>query len=80
MDLGFLNPINAASSAIKSLVDVWNTVKDRKSSETASMLADLTSLLEELRKTHSTIVKLVSPLRRIPDTPASFADDFKKVF
>ncbi len=80
MNLNFLNPINAASSAIKSLVDVWNTIKDRKDRETASMIADLTGLMEELRKTHSTIVKLVSPLRRIPDSPATFASDFKNVY
>jgi hypothetical protein len=80
MDLTFLNPINAASSAIKSLVEVWNSIKDRKDRETASMIADLTGLLEELRKTHSTIVKIVSPLRRIPDSPTTFASDFKNVF
>jgi hypothetical protein len=80
MNLDFLNPINAASSAIKSLVDVWNTIKDRRDRETASMIADLTSLIEELRKTHSTIVKLVSPLRRIPDSPATFASDFENVY
>lgn|SRR5262249_27662868 len=80
MDLAFLNPINGAASAVKSLVDVWNTIRDRKDCETASMIADLTGLMEELRKTHSTIVRLVSPLRRIPDSPASFAGDFKNVY
>jgi hypothetical protein len=46
----------------------------------ASVAADLTALMEELRKTHSTIVKLVSPLRRIDDHPATFAQDFKKFY
>lgn len=80
MALDFLNPISVAASAIKSLVDVWNLIKDRKDCETASIIADLTGLMEELRKTHSTIVKLVSPLRRIPDSPATFAGEFKGVY
>lgn len=80
MNLDFLNPINAASSAIKSLVDVWNTIKDRRDHETASMIADLTGLMEELRKTHSTIVKIISPLRRIPDSPSTFAIDFENIY
>lgn len=77
MNLDFLNPLNIAASAVKSLIDAWNTIKDRKDRETTSMIVDLTDLMEELRKTHSTIVKLVSPLRRIPDAPATFGSDFK---
>ncbi|MGB7621849.1 MAG: hypothetical protein WBN92_05820 [Terriglobia bacterium] len=80
MKLDFLNSLNVAATAAKSLVDVWSTIRDRKDRETASMLADLTDLMEELRKTHSTIVKLVSPLRRIPDSPSTFVNDFKNVY
>jgi hypothetical protein len=75
-----LNPINDAADAVKTIVDVWYTIKDRKDRETASIVADLLGLMEELRRTHSTIVKLVSPLRRIPDSKATFANDFVKVF
>jgi len=80
MNLDFLNPLNIAASAVKSLIDAWNTVKDRKDRETTSMIVDLTDLMEELRKTHFTIVKLVSPLRRIPDAPATFGSDFKSAY
>jgi hypothetical protein len=78
--LDFLNPLNIAAEAIKTLVDVWTTLKDRKDGETTSIIADLTDLIEELRKTHSTIVKLVSPLRRISDDPMAFGNEFKKVY
>jgi hypothetical protein len=78
--LDFLNPLNIAAEAIKKLVDVWGTIHDRKNRETTSMLADLTDLIEELRKTHSTIVKMVSPLRRIANNPVTFENDFKSVY
>ncbi|HKP48317.1 MAG TPA: hypothetical protein VJT50_17070 [Pyrinomonadaceae bacterium] len=78
--LDFLNPLNIAAEATKKLVDVWSTIKDRKNRETTSMIADLTDLIEELRKTHSTIVKMVSPLRRISNNPVTFGDDFRSVY
>lgn len=78
--LDFLNPLNIAAEAIKKLVDVWGTIKDRKDRETTSMLADLNGLTDELRKTHATIVKLVSPLRDIDNDPATFGNDFKSVY
>ena len=78
--LDFLNPINAAIDAGKKLVDVIVSLKDRRDRETTSIIADLTDLMEELRKTHSTIVKLVSPLRRMDDNPATFGEDFKKLY
>ena len=78
--LDFLNPINTAVSAAKSIVEIWSNLKDKKDRENSSIAADLTDLMEELRKTHSTIVKLVSPLRRIPDNPATFGNDFVAVY
>lgn len=78
--LDFLNPLNIAADAIKKLVDVWTTLKDRKDKETTSMLADLSGLMEELRKTHFTIVKLVSPLRRTADDPMVFGKEFEGVY
>jgi hypothetical protein len=78
--LDFLNPLNIAAEAGKKIIDVWVNIKDRKDRETTSMIADLTDLIEELRKTHSTIVKLVSPLRRIADNPNTFGNDFTAVY
>ncbi|OGO35868.1 MAG: hypothetical protein A2Z03_04515 [Chloroflexi bacterium RBG_16_56_8] len=78
--LDFLNPINTAVSAAKSIVEIWSNLKDKKDRENSSIAADLTDLMEELRKTHSTIVKLVSPLRRIPDNHATFGNDFVAVY
>jgi hypothetical protein len=78
--LDFLNPINIAADAGKKLVDVIVTLKDRQNRETTSVTADLTGLMEELRKTHSTIVKLVSPLRRIADNPATFGEDYRAIY
>ena len=78
--LAFLNPLNAAADTATKLVDLWLKLDDRKKRETASMIADLDDLLEQLRKTHSTIVKLVSPLRRIQDDPVTFKDDFTAVY
>jgi hypothetical protein len=48
--------------------------------ESESIRADLLGLMEELRKTHSTIVKAISPLRRIADDPATFAAAFRSVY
>ncbi len=48
--------------------------------ESASIRATLLSLMEELRKTHSTMVKAISPLRRIKDDPDTFALDFGAIY
>jgi hypothetical protein len=48
--------------------------------ESASVIADLTALMEELRRTHSTIVKLVSPLRRAVADPITFVEKFRNVY
>ncbi len=45
-----------------------------------SIRSDLLSVMEELRRTHSTLVKLVSPLRRVKDSAATFADEFEAVY
>ncbi|MGA2166908.1 MAG: hypothetical protein ABSG62_01770 [Terracidiphilus sp.] len=78
--MDFLNPINSAAQTTKSLVDIWANFKDRRDRENTSVAADLTALLEELRRTHSTIVKLVSPLRRISDNHQTFSNDFTAVY
>ena len=78
--LDFLNPINVAVEAGKNIIDVIVTSKDRQDRETTSTTADLTELMSELSKTHASIVKMVSPLRRIKDDPATFGEDFKAVY
>jgi hypothetical protein len=78
--LDFLNPINVAVEAVKKLFDVMLSLKDRKEQETASITADLIDLTQELSRTHSAIVKLVGPLRRVPDDPETFAANFKKAY
>ena len=78
--LEFLNPINAGAIALRPLVDSWSSLDNPARQEAAGIAADLTSLLEELRRTHSTIVKTVSPLRRLPDDAAVFPEKFKDVY
>ncbi|MFZ5879351.1 MAG: hypothetical protein ACOY0R_08265 [Chloroflexota bacterium] len=78
--LDFLNPVNTAVETGKSLVDVFASLQDRRERENTSMAADLQELISELRRTHATIVKLVSPLRRIPEDPAVFAGEFRQVY
>ncbi|MHC4742422.1 MAG: toll/interleukin-1 receptor domain-containing protein, partial [Planctomycetota bacterium] len=78
--LDFLNPVNAGAKSIIPLADSLNSFGDRDRQEAASITADLTSLLEELRRTHSTIVKMVSPLRRVPDDPKVFPVEFLNVY
>jgi hypothetical protein len=48
--------------------------------ESESIRTTLLSLMEELRRTHSTLVKLVSPLRRLKDNPGTFGDEFEAVY
>jgi hypothetical protein len=48
--------------------------------ESESIRAEFLSLMEELRKTHSTIVKTISPLRRVQDNANTFASDFEAVY
>ena len=78
--LDFLTPVNTAVSIVKSLVDEWRTMHDRQDSANKAIAADLMGLLEELRKTNSTIVKLVSPVRRIKDDPLTFAGEWQNVY
>jgi hypothetical protein len=53
---------------------------DRDDLESASIRGSLLSLMEELRRTHSTLVKAISPLRRIKDDPETFTKDFQAVY
>jgi hypothetical protein len=78
--LDFLTPVNTAVSIVKSLLDEWRKVQDRQDSANKAIAADLMGLLEELRKTNSTIVKLVSPVRRIKDDPQTFAGEWQNVY
>jgi hypothetical protein len=78
--LDFLNPINAGANAVAPLVDLWSSLGNRDQQAVSSIATDLTSLLEELRKTHSTIVKMASPLRRIPNDSKVFPAQFNNVY
>jgi hypothetical protein len=78
--LDFLTPINTAVSIAKSLVDEWRKMQDRQDSANKAIAADLMGLLEEMRKTNSTIVKLVSPVRRIKDDPQTFAGEWQDIY
>jgi hypothetical protein len=78
--LDFLNPVNTAVSIVKSLVDEWRKMQDRQDSANQAITADLVGLLEELRKTNSTIVKLVSPVRRLKDNPQTFAAEWQDIY
>jgi hypothetical protein len=81
MDLSFLNPINTIVEIVIKLRDAWNNERDRTDREKASISADLLALLNELGKTHTMIVMLVSPLRRIDDSNhQTFARDFTAVY
>src|SRR5271166_2482713 len=71
-----LQDVSGAVQVVRSLAGQL-TLGDLTSE---SIRADLLSLMEELRKTHATIVKAVSPLRRIPDDEATFANDFRAVY
>ena len=78
--LHFLKPINAGAEAVTPLLDSWSSLGNRDQQDVASIAADLTSLLEELRKTHSTIVKMASPLRRTPNDSKVFPVEFNNVY
>jgi hypothetical protein len=71
-----LRDVDGAAQIVRMLTGKL-TQSDR---ESESIRADLLGLMEELRKTHSTIVKAMSPLRRIADDPATFAADFRAVY
>lgn len=48
--------------------------------ESETIRAELLGLMEELRKTHSTLVKAISPLRRIRDDAQTFGPEFSEVY
>src|SRR5438270_12142651 len=78
--LDFLDPITKAIPSIKGLADAVDAKRAQDDQQAASITADLAALVEELRKTHAMIVKLVSPLRRIPNDPQTFAQGFSTVY
>jgi hypothetical protein len=72
-----LHDVNGAAQVTRTLAMMQLTQGDL---ESESIRADLLSLMEELRRTHSTIIKSISPLRRIPDNEATFAGDFRAAY
>lgn len=71
-----LQNVNDAASAARTIV--MNLSKSDLESE--AIRAELLGLMEELRKTHSTLVKAISPLRRLRDDPQIFQDEFPAIY
>lgn len=74
-----LGKVDDAAGAVSTLVELMRLRKD-DDFVNARIVATLTELMVELRKTHSTIVKLISPFRRIEDSPKTFSRDFKAYY
>ncbi|MFL7793588.1 MAG: hypothetical protein AB8I69_15710 [Anaerolineae bacterium] len=71
-----LNGVDDAARAVQAISQVLG----RGDLESESVRSSLLGVMEELRRTHATIVKAISPLRRIKDDVKTFADDFGKVY
>jgi hypothetical protein len=71
-----LKNVNDAAQVTRTIA----TALSKGDLESESIRADLLSLMEELRRTHSTIVKAISPLRRIKDDETTFENDFKATY
>lgn len=80
LHINFLGPIDSAADSVAQIAGAWEVLHDAEAYEVKTTIADLTSLMEELRRTHATIVKLISPLRRIPDDVTAFADAFRQYY
>jgi len=75
VSLFFLDPMNAASDAIRRVL-----ATDPGAAALAGVRAGLIALVKELRATHKAIVELVNPLWGVADDPTTFADDFRRVY
>lgn len=71
-----LQNVNDAAGAARAIA--MTLTKGDLESET--IRAELLGLMEELRKTHSTLVKAISPLRRIRDDAQTFGQEFGEVY
>ncbi len=71
-----LRDVNDAAEVTRTLAAQLS----RGDLESESIRADFLRLMEELRRTHSTLVKAISPLRRIPDDEETFEEDFRAVY
>jgi hypothetical protein len=71
-----LDNVNDISKATNAFVEL---IRSRNEDDIVytRIVGILTDLMVELRKTHSTIVKLISPFRRIPNNHKTFSRDFK---
>jgi hypothetical protein len=79
-NLYFLDPINDAARMAEVIAALARNTDFQKDRGVANVVADLNDLMEELSETHKTIVKMVSPLRRVSDDHAQFADEFRVVY
>ena len=74
-----LGKIDDTASAVSAIVQLMG-LRTKDDLVNASITAVLTDLMVELRKTHSTIVKLISPFRKIEDNPGTFSKDFRAYY
>lgn len=78
-DLNITIPLQNVNDAARVTREIVKTLTTG-GLENETVREDLLSLMEELRKTHSTLVKAISPLRRVPDTPGVFEPKFREVY
>ena len=74
-----LGKVDDTVSAVSAIVQLMR-LRTKDDLVNAGIVAVLTELMVELRRTHSTIVKLISPFRRIEDIPNTFSRDFKAYY
>jgi soluble cytochrome b562 len=74
-----LDNVNDISKATNTFVELISSRKEDDFVNTR-IVGILTDLMVELRKTHSTIVKLISPFRRIQNNHKTFSRDFKAYY
>lgn len=74
-----LGGVNNTASAVSALAELMRS-RTKDDLMNAGIIASLTELMEELRKTHATIVRLISPFRRIEEDSAEFSRDFKAYY
>jgi hypothetical protein len=71
-----LQDVNDAASAARTIAMTLS----KGDLESETIRAELLGLIEELRKTHSTLVKAISPLRRVQNDPKTFENQFEVVY
>jgi hypothetical protein len=71
-----LQPVEEATMAARAVTPLLS----QKDKDDTNIIADLDALTDELSKTHKTIVRVLSPLRRLRDDPATFGEKFREFY